>query len=245
MIHQPLVDALKKSLKAKKITYAKLAKMLDISDNSVRRIFSEGTFTLERFVTICDLVGITFEELALMRDLKRQKIWYELDRKEEEFFVANITYLVFLELILEGRSPNEIAKDFELSQASLTKMLSTLEKMRFIEWLPGNEAKVLIPMRLKMIENGPLIRAYETESITDFVNSSFAGEDEFKVFRLAHLSEASIKKLFQRWDDLRLEVGREVDLENKLNLSTKHVGILMALRPWQDPFYEKLRKFEA
>src|SRR5581483_8489450 len=44
-----LVDALKRALKARGITYAQVAEVMELSEPSVKRMFASGQFTLERF----------------------------------------------------------------------------------------------------------------------------------------------------------------------------------------------------
>jgi transcriptional regulator with XRE-family HTH domain len=44
-----VVDALKRALKAKNLTYAQVARELKMSEASVKRMFSSNHFTLHRF----------------------------------------------------------------------------------------------------------------------------------------------------------------------------------------------------
>ena len=44
-----VVDALKRALKARKLTYAQVARELKMSEASVKRMFSSQHFTLDRF----------------------------------------------------------------------------------------------------------------------------------------------------------------------------------------------------
>ena len=62
-----LVDALKRVLKARGLTYADIARGLDLSEASVKRIFSKRDFTLERLDEVCRLAGIDFAELEIGR----------------------------------------------------------------------------------------------------------------------------------------------------------------------------------
>jgi hypothetical protein len=59
-----LVDALKRRLKGKGITYAMVAEALELSEASVKRMFSRRDFTLQRLEDICRVTGIDFGELA-------------------------------------------------------------------------------------------------------------------------------------------------------------------------------------
>ena len=67
-MHDPqtsgLVEALKKLLKARGVTYRQLAAGLGLSEPSVKRLFSERTFTLQRLEQVCQVLEIDFFELA-------------------------------------------------------------------------------------------------------------------------------------------------------------------------------------
>src|SRR5260221_4359580 len=61
-----LVDALKNVLRARGVTYAKLAKALGLSEATVKRIFAARSFTLERLDQICAFLAIEISDLAKM-----------------------------------------------------------------------------------------------------------------------------------------------------------------------------------
>ena len=48
-----LVDAIKRELRARQLTYAQVARHLGYSEAGVKRMFSRGEFTLERIDRIC------------------------------------------------------------------------------------------------------------------------------------------------------------------------------------------------
>src|SRR5437764_631146 len=59
-----LIDALKQSLKAQGMTYAKVARGLGMSEASVKRMFSRRDFTLKRLDKVLDLAGLELGELT-------------------------------------------------------------------------------------------------------------------------------------------------------------------------------------
>ncbi|MCD6042057.1 MAG: hypothetical protein K0R40_1660 [Burkholderiales bacterium] len=60
------VDALKRSLRARGLTYGALARELRLSEASVKRMFSRGTFTLSRIEQILAVLDLELDELARM-----------------------------------------------------------------------------------------------------------------------------------------------------------------------------------
>ena len=87
---QVLIDALKKSLKLKGITYSQLAEMLDISEATVQRVFSIGAFSLDRFLKICDLIDLSFQDLAQLEEQTENKIQFYYTKEQEEVLARKI-----------------------------------------------------------------------------------------------------------------------------------------------------------
>ena len=61
-----IVETLKKVLKARGMTYAELARALKLSTPTVKRLFSERSFTLERLEEILRVLETDFYEVARM-----------------------------------------------------------------------------------------------------------------------------------------------------------------------------------
>jgi AraC-like DNA-binding protein len=59
-----LVAALKRALRARAINYAQVASALNLSEATIKRQFSRGGFTLERFQAICALADTSVQALA-------------------------------------------------------------------------------------------------------------------------------------------------------------------------------------
>ena len=60
-----LVTELKRYLKAQGITYAALAKQLNLSESSVKRQFARQSFSLARLEQILNLVGLEIADLIV------------------------------------------------------------------------------------------------------------------------------------------------------------------------------------
>jgi len=102
-----LVMALKKCLKEQHITYRDLAKSLDVSEPSIKRIFASQAFTLERVVQICDVLGITLTELVSIASTLKPKI-RTLTWAQEESLVTDMKLLVTAVCILNQWSMADI-----------------------------------------------------------------------------------------------------------------------------------------
>ncbi len=63
-----VVEALKRCLKMRGLTYRTLAERINLSEASVKRIFSERSFTLRRLEQVCGALEISLSELLRMAD---------------------------------------------------------------------------------------------------------------------------------------------------------------------------------
>lgn len=59
-----MVSTLKKCLKAKGITYRKFGHAMDLSEASIKRLFSEQSFSLKRVKEICNILDLSLYDLA-------------------------------------------------------------------------------------------------------------------------------------------------------------------------------------
>jgi transcriptional regulator with XRE-family HTH domain len=62
----PLVEALKKTLRARGVTYRQLAGKLGLSEPTIKRMFSRGTFTLARIEQMLRALDLDLYEVARM-----------------------------------------------------------------------------------------------------------------------------------------------------------------------------------
>ena len=135
-----IVETLKKILKARGMTYADLARGLRVSTPTVKRQFSQRTFTLERLEEILRVLEIDFFELARMSHGRRSGP-AELSLEQETALAKDARlFSVFWLLTNEWRF-DEIVAEFKLGAAQITAYYARLERLRLIDWRPGNRAR--------------------------------------------------------------------------------------------------------
>jgi len=79
-----LISTLKKQLKAQGKTYADVAAALDMSEASIKRLFTEQSFSLQRLETTCQIINLQLSELvALMEKEQPQLQQLTLDQEKE------------------------------------------------------------------------------------------------------------------------------------------------------------------
>jgi transcriptional regulator with XRE-family HTH domain len=138
-----LVDALKRLLKGRGITYATLAQGLGISEASVKRMFSRRDFTLQRLEDVCRIAGVEFAELARAAGAENTGIAHLTVEQEEE--IVSDPMLLLVALCAVGNwTVEQITKTYNLTLAECIGCLTRLDRRRIIELQPGNRIRPLI-----------------------------------------------------------------------------------------------------
>src|SRR5258708_16967836 len=102
-----MVATLKRLLKKQGYTYARAGKALGISEQSVKRMFSKGTFTLERPVQLGSLLGMSLAELAQQAEQSVPSI-RPLTQAQERELVAQPSLLLVPARLLSALRPAEL-----------------------------------------------------------------------------------------------------------------------------------------
>jgi transcriptional regulator with XRE-family HTH domain len=228
-----LVETLKQYLKAKGITYKQLAKELELSEPSVKRLFSKQTFSLSRLEDVCRILDIDFFDLVLMDKERSRNTLKRLTIEQEQILVNDEKLLIFLYFLNNGWTVSLITEEYEYSEIETIQMLSKLEKMGILELHPNNHVRMLISKNEFWQTNGPLWQAYRNIFTRDFMDSSFGLPNERLVFSPGQFSEGSLKIIRKKIDNLVKEYNRLAEMDATLPLKGRHsTGLFIGFRPW-------------
>jgi hypothetical protein len=234
-----LVEALKRELRARQITYAAVASSLRVSEASVKRMFSRRDFTLSRIDAVCEMAGIEFSELA--RALVGQDaVVSQLSYEQERELVDNPRLMLVALCVLNHWSFEHIVSLYDLDEAECIRLLARLDRLKFIELLPGNRIRLLASRAFAWIPDGPIQRLFKERVQEDFFRTRFDGANELLVLVNGALSRASIAALLAR---LRKTAAEFSDLRAAdASLPTPErspITLLLAARPWNPDFMRK------
>lgn len=226
------VDALKKCLRARGMTYAELARALRLSEASVKRMFSRGTFTLSRIEDILRVLELELVDVARMaRGPEDQAA--ELSLEQEELLATDERLLSVFWLLLNGWSFHEIVEDFEITRTELTLALAKFDRARLIDWDAGERVRLRIARDFVWRAGGPVKKAYGLRVTADFLRSRFSGPLELLRFETRDLSAASAAMLRRRLGRLAAEFNELAEVDSTLPARRREgVGLLLACRPW-------------
>lgn len=237
-----LVAALKQELRRQGKTYADLTAVLSLSHASVKRLFAEGNFTLQRLETICTYLGTDLASLVTEMEKDAARI-DQLSFEQEQELVGNPRLLCFAHALFNKWSFTEILAAYDFSEHEAIKLMASLDRMGLIEMLPGNRYKLLISRNFDWIKAGPIQSFFEKELQADFFNSRFSKDDELRLYVSSMLSRRAAMELIRKLNKLASEVNDYHLEDEKLALGErKGYSLVLAFRPWETRVFTAMRR---
>jgi hypothetical protein len=237
-----LVDTLKRELKARSITYAAVARALRMSEASVKRMFARREFTLSRLDCICDLAAIEFSELVRL-SAPHEAVISQLSREQEQELVANPKLMLVALCTLNHWTYAQILERYALSPAECVRLLARLDRLKFIELLPGNRIRLLVSRAFSWIPDGPIQRLFKEQFQADFFRSRFDKDTELLILANGALSRPSVGALLARLRKAAAEFSALRSDDAALPATERTpITLLVAARPWAAAFLQKYRR---
>jgi len=239
-----IVSALKNALKEQGITYQQVAEALDLSEASVKRLFSERQFSLQRLDQICSLLGLEISDLVRRLD-QAQRI-DALTAEQEQKLVGDDRLLLVAICVLNRWSLAQILETYQLSEVEAVGRLARLDRMGLIELLPGNRIKPLISHDFRWQQHGPIQRFFEQQVQADFFQCHFNLPGELRLFLSGMLSPQSTEQMHQKLQRLAQAFRHSHQEDLVLPLEQRFgVSMILAIRPWEVAAFQQLRRPEA
>lgn len=237
-----LVQTLKKHLKANGKTYADVARLLDLSEASVKRLFSEQNFTLQRVESICKMLGLQMSDLIQLMVSDRESM-AQLSWEQEQSICSDLLLLLITVCVINGYAYEDIFDQFQIDRHQCIQKLAILDRLKIIDLLPGNRIKLLIARNFSWIPNGPIQQFFLARIQQDFFNSTFDQDTEQLVVLNGLLSESSNIEFQKRMRRLGHEFTEKCDEDKSLPISERHgTSLVVAVRQWQYSLFEGFQK---
>jgi len=235
-----LVKTLKAALKSNNLTYAEVARRLDMSEANVKRLFVSKRFTLQRLEDICRLMQMELTDLFQLYQESRQRI-SQLTLEQEKELVKDEKLLLVAVSVRNHLTFNDIINNYLLSETECIRCLAKLDKLMIIDLLPNNRIKLRIDEDFRWIENGPIEDFFEKKIQKHFLKSGFRRELEHRRFLFGLLGDSSTRLLLNKMQNLTKEFAElhrqdaYLPLEKRIN-----IGFMMAVRPWELEVFKPL-----
>lgn len=135
---------IKKELKARGIKYSELAKLMDTSEVTVKRMLNNANISLSRMMFLCELLNLDLTELLVPKGKTKPTQSFFTKGQDKAFFEEPKLWSYFVELFYNNKSPQEIEKEHALTSLSTYQYLRKLENLQLIQLNPKNNIDILV-----------------------------------------------------------------------------------------------------
>jgi DNA-binding Xre family transcriptional regulator len=228
-----MLEYLKRCLRARGMTYRDLGRAIGLSESSVKRLFTEHSFTLLRLERVCTALNMTVADLVRMVSETHEAQAYTLSVEQEQILAGKPALLAAFYLLLNGRTVQAVERRLDLTSRELRALLRKLADAQLIDLDRKGTVHLRARLPIAWRADGPVRKLYERQVRSEFLQGQFAGEQEALVFHSAELSPASVQILLRKIDRLAADFADLATLDVKLPQRDKtSIAVLLACRPW-------------
>lgn len=237
-----LVEGLKRELKAHGITYAELARRIGMSEASVKRMFAQRSFTLQRLDEVLAAAGIDLLDLTHAA-LEAPKLIAQLTYAQEEELIGDPKLLLVAVAALNNVPVEEMVATFALTEAEVVGHLLRLDRIGFLVLKPNNRVKLLVARTFDWIPNGPIQAWFRREAAADYLDARFDGQGELLRLFSVMLSPASTGALLERLRQVADDFSQQHQADARLPYAERQaITFMLAARPWLPEAFAALRR---
>ena len=239
-----LVDSLKRELRAQQLSYGMLAERLGLSAATVKRMFAQRNFDLQRLDAICLTLGIDFTTLA--RGLAaEQPLVSQLEWAQEAEIVGDERLFTMAVCTLNLMSFEDIVVFYRIEAPEAVQCLLRLDRMGFLRLLPNNRYQLLVARTFQWIADGPILRYFRSQA-DDYLSRPFDGPGETVRVVNVRISNPARHHLLARIESLVREYSAQHNADAALPSDKRHpMSLLVAVRSWEPDFMRRLRRGHA
>jgi transcriptional regulator with XRE-family HTH domain len=237
-----LIDVLKRELKTRGMTYARVARDLGVSEASVKRMFSQKNFTLKRLDAICRLAHIEFSELTRILNREEAQI-SQLTHEQEKEIVANKKLFLVAVCALNHVTFEQIVAAYAIPKAECIQLLMRLDRLKFIELQPNNRIRLLVSRTFSWLPDGPIQRFFNQQAHNEYFGSRFDRPEEYMVVANGMLSKPSSAAIVARLKRIAREFSELHNDDVHLPLTERSaMSLLVAIRHWELQAFVEMRR---
>ncbi len=237
-----LIDLFKQELKAQNRTYAELADALEMSESSVKRMFSQKEMPLSRVDDVCRFLATDFFHMAQQLASSTPEI-SELTYEQETAVVRDPKLLLVAICVLSYWTFDQIVQTYKLSDAECTQRLLTLDKLGVIDLKPLNRYTLKVSKAFRWRSDGPIRQFFLTHVVGEYFGGRFERDGETLLMVHGNVSASSATTFAERLNRLGQDFGAQHLADRKLDPEHREgFTLIMGLRRWEFSAFTQLRR---
>lgn len=237
-----LVVALKNELKNAHMTYADLARSLDMAESSVKRMLAKGDMPLTRVDAICRALKIDFAELA-RRVADSQPLLKELTLEQEKAVINDKKLLLIAICVLSQWTLEQIVAVYRLTEAECIGYLAQLDRIGIIELRPLNRYRLKLAKTFRWRPRGPVMDFFRENVVLDYYRGGFDGPAEGLLLVHGSISKSLAPAFLERLQRVAQDFAQQHQTDQKLPpKELEGYTLLLGMRNWEFELFKRLRR---
>ncbi len=229
---QSLIEQLKTELKASGITYAMLAKELDMAESSVKRMFSKLEMPLSRVDEICRVLKVDFAEIA-RKVADAQPLRSELTLDQERAIVADRKLTLIAICCMSHWTCEQIVSTYRVTEAEAVKYLVELDRIGLIELRPMNRYRLMVAKTFRWRPHGPFMQYFRDKAVQDYFNGGFENEGELLMLVHGQIGTSLTQLFTERLQRVAQDFAKQHLADQKLPPEQKRpYTLIIGMRSW-------------
>ena len=240
-----LVQALKNELKNARMTYADLARSLDMAESSVKRMLAKGDMPLSRVDAICRALKIDFAELA-RRVADAQPLLKELTQEQERAVVRDKKLLLCAICVLSQWTLEQIIAAYRITEAECIGCLVQLDRIGIIELRPQNRYRLKLAKTFRWRAHGPVMDFFREHVVLDYYKGGFDAPGEGLMLVHGEISRALAPSFLDRLQRVAQDFAQQHQADQKMAARDREgYTLLLGMRSWEFEAFAQLRRPDA
>jgi lambda repressor-like predicted transcriptional regulator len=239
---QDLVTALKSELKAAGVTYADLARHLQMSESSIKRVFSKADMPLSRIDDVLRVLKMDFAELA-RKVADAQPLRAELTLEQERAVVADKRLLLLAICCLSQWTFEQIIGTYTFSEPECVAYLVALDRLGIIELRPLNRYRLKVAKGFRWRPNGPVMQFFRKHVVDDYYSGGFDGDGELLMLVHGQVSPSQAATFVERLQRVGQDFAQQHLADQKLQAVQKRpYTLVVGMRSWFFAAFKDLKR---
>ncbi len=198
-----ITQSLKLALKSRGLTYKDVADRIQVSEQTIKRLFKDKDCSLSRLNEVCEAIDLSiYDLLEFSKHLSEPMA--DLTDEQIEFLSNRPGHFSFLFFLICEYDDAQIQHAYGLTDLSVFKYLRDLDKYSFIELRENNKYRILIEGKLLLRANGPfkkMMKHFNSLFLDHAIEHDGKNNTAFNSsFR--YMTESSLKSLNQELIDI-------------------------------------------
>ncbi len=237
-----LVIALKKELKAAQMTYADLAKCLEMAESSVKRMLAKGDMPLSRIDAICRALKLDFADLA-RRVADAQPLLAQLKQEQESAVVADKKLLLVAICVLSQWTLEQITAAYRLTEPECIGYLAQLDRIGIIELRALNRYHLKLAKTFRWRPHGPVMSYFRDNALLDYFSGGFDAAGEGLLLVHGSVSRSLAPSFMERMQRVAQDFAQQHLADQKIDEHDREgYTLLLAMRRWEFEAFGQLRR---